>query len=250
MTTNSIYISVVIPCFNEERNIRLGALETVAHFLEKESFRYEVLIVDDGSFDESRKLIKEFLSDHKHFKLLSNKHQGKAATVLAGMLEASGSYILFTDLDQATPIHQLSTLLPFFAKGYDIVIGSRDTYRRGAPFLRHAMAMGFILLRNIILNLGIRDTQCGFKMFRKGVIQTIIPKLRVFHSRASVHGSTVTAGFDVELLYIAKKLGYKIAEVPVEWHYQETRRVNPLKDSWDGLRDLLRIRFNSLFGRY
>lgn len=245
-----VYLSVVIPCYNEERNIRLGALETVAHFLGKEKYTYEVIIVDDGSFDESRKLIREFILDHTNFHFLTNKHQGKAATVLSGMLQAKGEYILFTDLDQATPIHQIHKLLPIFEKGYDVVVGSRDSYRHGAPFFRMAMARGFMILRNIILNLNIGDTQCGFKMFRHGVIQEIYPKLQVFKSNARVRGSTVTAGFDVELLFLAQKLGFKIAEVPVEWHYQETRRVSPLRDSWDGFWDLIRIRVNSLSGRY
>lgn len=245
-----VFLSVVIPCYNEERNIRLGALETVAHFLGKEKFSYEVILVDDGSFDESRKLIKEFIRDHTNFRLLVNTHQGKAATVLSGMLQSCGEYILFTDLDQATPIHQIHKLLPFFDKGYDVVIGSRDSYRRGAPFLRMAMARGFMILRNIILNLNISDTQCGFKMFHRGVIQEIYPKLQVFKSNVQAHGSTVTAGFDVELLFLAKKLGFKIAEVPVEWHYQETRRVSPIRDSWDGFWDLIRIKLNSLTGRY
>lgn len=222
----------------------------VSHFLGKEKFSFEVILVDDGSYDDSRRLIGEFINDHQHFRLLSNTHQGKAATVLSGMRSSRGKYVLFTDLDQATPIHQIHTLLPFFDKGYDIVIGSRDAYRRGAPMMRRMMAQGFIVLRNLILNLGIRDTQCGFKLFKQDVIGDIYDKLKVFKSQSLVEGSTVTAGFDVEVLFIAKKLGFKIAEVPIEWHYQETRRVNPIKDSWDGFWDLVRIRFNSIAGRY
>ena len=133
---NNIYLSVIIPCYNEERNIRLGALENVAHFLNKKIFPWEVLIVDDGSQDESPDLIKKFINEHSNFKLYTIKHQGKASAVVAGVENVSGEYILFTDLDQATPLNQIDVLLPWFNKGYDLIIGSRNNKRRGAPFLR------------------------------------------------------------------------------------------------------------------
>ncbi|OGG26654.1 hypothetical protein A2960_00585 [Candidatus Gottesmanbacteria bacterium RIFCSPLOWO2_01_FULL_39_12b] len=247
---NNIYLSVIIPCYNEERNIRLGALENVAHFLNKKIFPWEVLIVDDGSQDESPDLIKKFINEHSNFKLYTIKHQGKASAVVAGVENVSGEYILFTDLDQATPLNQIDVLLPWFNKGYDLIIGSRNNKRRGAPFLRVAMARGFMWLRNIILNLGIRDTQCGFKAFTKVAANKIFPRLKVFGLNRKVHGSTVTAGFDVELLFVAKKLGFKIVEIPVEWHYQETRHINAVRDSWEGLLDLVKIRLNSMLGVY
>ncbi len=244
------YLSVVIPCFNEERNIRLGALEKVAHFLEKKNYIWEVLIVDDGSRDESKKLIKECLRENPRFLLIENNHQGKAATLISGMKQAHGDFILFTDLDQATPISEVDNLLPWMDKGYDIVIGSRNSKRRGAPIFRLAMARGFMMLRNIILNLGIKDTQCGFKLFKRSIVKTIFGKLKLYSLPKSVVGSTVTAGFDVEILFIAKRMGFRIKEVPVEWHYQETRHVNFTKDSIEGLKDLITIRVNSLKGIY
>src|SRR3990172_11926088 len=106
-----IFLTIVIPCYNEERNIRLGALENVAYYLKKQNYTYEVLLVDDGSRDESRKLIKKFLSDHPLFTLVTRHHQGKAATVIAGMLHTKGKILLFTDLDQATPINQIEKIL-------------------------------------------------------------------------------------------------------------------------------------------
>lgn len=245
-----IHLSVIIPCYNEERNLRLGALENVAHFLNKKKFTWEVVIVDDGSTDESRRLANEFIAEHHQFKLIARSHQGKAATVISGVLSSGGDYILFTDLDQATPINQLDKLMPFFDRGYNLVIGSRNTKRQGAPLLRRTMAFGFILLRNLILNLGIADTQCGFKIFTSRAAKNIFPKLKLYDLKKSAHGSTVTAGFDVEILFLAKKMGYKIAEVPVEWHYQETRHVNPLKDSIEGLQDLIKIRINEISGAY
>lgn len=246
----NIYLTVVIPCYNEERNLRLGALENVAHYLNQQKYSWEVIIVDDGSRDESVRLINSHIKDHGGFALLTQSHHGKAATVSAGVLNARGDYILFTDLDQATPINQLEKLLPFFDKGFDLVIGSRNSQRRGAPLLRLAMARGFMILRNILLNLGIKDTQCGFKAFTRGAARDLFTKLVVFSSGRTSLGSTVTAGFDVEILYLAKLRSYKIAEVPVEWHYQETRHVNPIKDSWESLWDLINIKLNSVLGKY
>lgn len=246
----NIYLTVVIPCYNEEKNIRLGALEKVVSYLIRKKFAWEVILVDDGSIDESRKLIKEFIKEYNECRLVHRNHQGKAGAVITGVLEANGKIILFTDLDQATPIDQLEKILPWFEKGYDLVIGSRNTDREGAPIFRRAMAFGFILLRNIILNLGISDTQCGFKAFTKKAAYKIFPRLKLYNIKKIVHGSTVTAGFDVELLYLAKILGFKIAEVPVEWHYQETRHVNPLKESITGLIDLLKIRWYTIKGEY
>lgn len=246
----NIYLSVVIPCYNEERNIRLGALENVAHYLDKKKWQYEVIIVDDGSTDESSYLVKQFIRDHPKFKLLQCSHEGKAGALINGVLAASGEIILFSDLDQATPIYELDALIPYFKKGFQVVIGSRNNKRKGAPLFRLAMARGFMILRNIILNLGIADTQCGFKAFTKEAAFGLFSRLKFFWKKRQVKGSTVTAGFDVELLYLAKILGLKIAEVPVEWHYQETRHINPFKDSWEGFWDLLKIRWNSLRGVY
>jgi dolichyl-phosphate beta-glucosyltransferase len=247
---SKLYLSVVIPCFNEERNIRLGALENVAHFLSKKKFSWEIILVNDGSSDESVKLIKDFIKDHRNILLLNRNHQGKAAAVTAGMLRAEGEIILFTDLDQATPINQIDIILPYFSQDHDIVIGSRNNQRRGAPIFRLAMARGFMMLRNLILNLGIKDTQCGFKVFKRNCAYDIFPRLKVFNLKRKNKSSTVTAGFDVELLYIAKLFGYKIKEVPVEWHYQETRHVSPIKDSLEGVADLVKIRLNTIKGIY
>lgn len=244
------YLSIIIPCYNEARNIRLGALEKVAHFMEKQSYEFEVFLVDDGSTDDSLILIKQFVKEHKRFKLIPIEHQGKAGAVIQGIAKSEGDIILFSDLDQATPIHQINVILPWFRKGYDVVIGSRNKHRQGAPFFRLAMARGFMIIRNLILDLGIRDTQCGFKAFKKEVIKKIVSRLQLYNVHRIAHGSTVTAGFDVEMLFVAKTLGYSIVEVPVEWHYQETRHINPLKDSFEGLSDLIKIRINNIHRLY
>ena len=250
MTVDDIFLTIVIPCYNEERNIRLGALENVSSYLRRQKYPAEVIIVDDGSNDDSSALLKKISAENNNFIYLKKRHQGKAAAVTAGVLKARGRYILFSDLDQATPINQLEKLYPYFDKGYEVIIGSRNNERKGAPILRQAMAKGFMFLRNLILNLDIRDTQCGFKAFTRAAALDLFPKLKVFDLRRKASGSTVTAGFDIELLYLAKKKGFRIAEVPVEWHYQETRNVNPFKDSLETLADLLRIKLNSALGKY
>lgn len=244
-------LSIVIPCYNEEQNIRLGALDKVAHFLDKQKFSWETLIVDDGSTDESLELAKKFALNNPGFRVIANPHQGKAGTVVSGMLAAQGEAVLFTDLDQATPIDQITKLSPWLSKGYDIVIGSRKNRRRGAPFLRRLMGPGFMIVRNLLLGLGdIQDTQCGFKLFKNRVAKDVFQKLELYRPGSHISGPRVTAGFDVEVLFISSRQGYKIKEVPVEWHYVDTRRVSPLADSWDALMGIIKIRLNDLRGLY
>jgi len=168
------------------------------------------------------------------------------------VLSSHGQCILFSDMDQATPIEEVDKLLPYFDKGYDIVIGSRNSKRKGAPFTRVLMARGMVFLRNFLIGIkGISDTQCGFKMFRRDVAKYLFTKVKSLHSNSQkISGSSVSAGFDVELLYLAQKIGYKIKEVDVNWLYVETRRVSAINDSIDGLIDLIKIKINDLRGVY
>lgn len=244
-------LSVVIPAYNEEINIRLGALDKVSRYMEHRPYAWEVVLVDDGSSDKTPKLLDMFAQVNRGFRVIHNPHRGKAATVISGVTAARGSLVVFSDLDQATPITELEKLLPWFEKGYDVVIGSRSGRREGAPVSRIIMARGFMILRGIILGLnGITDTQCGFKGFSKKAVTDIVSRLKLYKTGSEVSGPMVTAGFDIELLFLARSLGYRIREVPVEWHYVETRRVNPVKDSVQGLLDMLRIRLNAMQGKY
>lgn len=249
---SKVYLSVVIPSYNEMVNLQKGVLDKVEHFLSKKKFSYEVIVVDDGSDDGSAEFVEAFTKDNHHFKLIRSSHTGKAGAVTAGMLAAQGEIILFTDMDQATPIEEIEKVLPYFSKGFDVVIGSRNTRRKGAPWTRIIMARGAILLRKLIVGLPrISDTQCGFKAFSKDAAKKLFTKIFTLHKGfSSITGSAVTAGFDVELLFLADKMGYKIKEVPVSWLYVETRRVNPVRDSIDGLIDMLRVKVRDLRGRY
>lgn len=247
----SPYLSIIIPSYNEETNIRLGSLDKVSRYLERQSYTWEVILVDDGSTDASPRLLDIFAKANSGFTVVHNPHQGKAGTVVSGVEKAKGSIVLFSDLDQATPIAEVEKVLPWFDKGFGVVIGSRNRRREGAPLSRIIMARGFMILRGIILGLkGITDTQCGFKGFRRHVAKDIFSRLQLYKSGSVVYGPMVTAGFDIEALFLAKKLGFKIKEVPVEWHYVETRRVNPIKDSWLGLVDMFKIRVYGWQGKY
>ena len=179
--------------------------------------------------------------------------------MIAGMLQAKGEYALFCDMDQATPICEIEKFLPKFStkggstsgrkEGYDVVIASRSG-REGAPIVRKLMAYGFMLLRTIILRLPYKDTQCGFKAFKTSSSGEIFKRLKVFSESSIVSGASVSAGFDLEILYIARKLGLKIAEVNVSWSHKDTERINPIRDSYEGLRDLFKVRINAILGKY
>lgn len=252
LSVSRVFLSVVIPCYNEMANLRKGVLEKVEVFLSKKKISFEVIIVDDGSDDGSVEFVRSFTKEYKAFRLIENKHTGKAGAVTTGMLEAKGDVRLFADMDQATPIEEIDNLLPFFKEDYDVVIGSRSTKREGSPLIRQFISRSQIILRKAIVGLPeISDTQCGFKMFRGEVARELFTAVKDIHTGfKAIHGSNVTSGFDIELLYIAEKMGYKIKEVPVHWLYVETRRVNPIRDSIQGVRDLIAIKRNAMAGKY
>lgn len=247
------FLSIVIPAYNETANIQAGSLDKVARYLLAQDYSYEVLVVDDGSEDETAALAEAFARRHDGFRVIRAPHRGKAPAIATGMLDAQGEIVLFCDMDQATPIYETAKLLPCFEQGYDVVIGSRGTVRRNAPWWRKIMSRSQIILRGLVLGFrGISDTQCGFKALRRAAIEPIFDRLSLYgqETEKEFKGATVSSGFDVEMLFVARKLGYEIKEVPVEWDYQRTRRVNLLRDSIRGLSDLLRIRLADMRGAY
>lgn len=245
-------ITLIIPCYNEELNIQKGVLDKFNTFVTHHPEFKEVLIVDDGSSDSTKRLIKEqYLPENPKFRLVENKHMGKAFAIIRGIEEAKSDYVLFSDIDLATPIEEALKLMKAASVEHPIVIGSRAAGRKGAPIVRKIMAGGFILIRNIILGLhGIKDTQCGFKMFRTQTAREIIKNLRVFNHGNEVFGSSVTAGFDLEFLFLAQRSGYKIKEIPVEWRHVETKNVHFFVDTIETLRDISRIKIFELTGKY
>ena len=244
-------ISLIVPCFNEELNIQKGTLDKIGNFTKDDNRFFEVIISDDGSTDNSKKIIKErYLTLFPKFKLLENTHQGKAFAIIAGIKKARGDWVAFSDFDLATPIEEIEKLIKY-TPFYPIIIGSRNSERQGAPLIRKLMAKGFIFIRNFLIGLhGVKDTQCGFKLFDKKIAIKIINKLIVFNQKRKIIDSSVSAGFDLEFLFLAQKLGYKIKEVPVIWRHVETKNVNFLKDSFEALIDIGKIKINEIAGRY
>lgn len=243
------YLSVVVPAYNEEVNIKRGAPDRLIAYLATQDYSWEVIFVDDGSQDNTSILLEKYQKKDKRVHLIKNPHQGKAATVTTGVMAANGKIILFTDTDQATPMKEVEKFLPCFESGYDVVIGSRHG-RAGMPLLRKVMAYGFVILRTLVLRLPFKDTQTGFKAFSRVTAHKIFGSLKIFGHSGVIKGAAVKAGFDIEILFVARKLGYKIKEVPVEWHHPGTTRVNPIKDSIEALSDMIRIRWYALKGEY
>ncbi|HEX8965083.1 MAG TPA: glycosyltransferase [Patescibacteria group bacterium] len=248
-----VFLSVVIPCYDEITNLQKGVLTQVHNFLQKKKQPFEIIVADDGSKDGSVEFVSKLAKEYPQIKLLQNHHMGKAGAVTSGVLSATGEYVLFTDMDQATPIEEVDKLLPFVTdKNFDIAIGSRTTGDLGYPFSRFIVHEGMIVVRKLVVGLfAISDTQCGFKLFTQEAAHSLFTKMNKIHNGFSqIAGSAVTAGFDVELLFLAKKMKYRIKEVPVKWKFVETRRVNPIKDSIDALAYLLKIRLNQITGKY
>jgi glycosyltransferase involved in cell wall biosynthesis len=245
-------VSIVIPCYNEEANLRVGCLQPVVAYAARTPAISEILVVDDGSSDASRDLVEAVAAQHPKLRLLAEPHRGKAGAVIAGILAAQADFVLFTDMDQATPIGEFEKLRPYLEQGYDVIVGSRMGERAGAPLIRRLMASGFIALRRLVLDLGgITDTQCGFKALRTDVARNACEQLRIFRPELQqAVGAAVTAAFDAELLFVARRSGARIAEVPVTWQYVGTHRVHPIRESWRGLKGLLLIRQAARRGEY
>ncbi len=234
-------LSIVIPCYNEEKRI-VPTLNTLFSFLEHHQNidEYEVIIVDDGSKDNTLKVIPS----HPHLRVIPHEfNQGKGGAVRTGVLHSKYETLLFMDSDLATPIEELDKLSPFLQQGYEIVIASRNLPQSNIvtkqPKYRQLAGKTFPLLVRLLSGLPYRDTQCGFKLMKAGPGKEIFKRLTILRF-----------AFDVEMLFIAKKLGYKTAEVPVTWIDQSGSTVHFFRDSWRMLKDLFRIRINDLKGKY
>ena len=230
-----IFLSIIIPAYNEERRIK-STLKRISNYLTSNGYRYEIIVVDDGSTDGTFSLVKRMKGEIKGLRIIKNmKNKGKGFSVKRGFLSARGRYMLFSDADLSTPIEEIEKLISWFNKGYDIVIGSRalkeSHIQIHQPWYRELAGRIFNLFVQAMAVPGIKDTQCGFKCFSQKAALEICKRQRI--ERFS---------FDVEMLYIAKKLGYKIKEVPVRWFNNPQSKVSLLKDSFKMFFDLIRIR--------
>ncbi|MBI4004521.1 glycosyltransferase [Candidatus Roizmanbacteria bacterium] len=245
-------VSLIIPCYNEEANIQKGVLDKIGNFTKNDDRFREVLIINDGSSDSTKKIIKDkYLKLFPKFTLIENNHQGKAFAIITGIQEATSEYVIFSDIDLATPLEEVDKLYKAMENNYDIAIGSRNPDRRGAPLSRKIMARGYMIIRDMLIGLnGIKDTQCGFKMFKRDVALNLLSRIQVFHTARKTSGPSVSAGFDLEFLFLATKLGYKIKEVSVVWRHVETKNVNFFHDALETLKDILRIKYYDLRRKY
>lgn len=245
------HLSIVIPAYNEDRRLP-STLQAVDAFLATRTYRAEVIVADDGSTDRTHEFATAFKMAHGDYRVLQLPHRGKANAVRAGMLAARGKYVLFTDADLSTPLRYIDKLLEPLEAGTDVAIGSREgkgARRVGEPGYRHLMGRVFNGLVRLVAVSGINDTQCGFKAFRGEVACDLFSSARLYADDANVRGPRVT-GFDVEILFLARKRGYDIVEVPVEWTHVAGSKVAPISDSVRMFADVLRVRYNAIRGYY
>ncbi|MGE5506961.1 MAG: dolichyl-phosphate beta-glucosyltransferase [Chitinophagales bacterium] len=238
------FLSVVLPAYNEERRLP-ATLARVLEYLAASPYTHEVVLVDDGSRDSTPQFIAGACAAHASVRgIYLTPNQGKGAAVKAGMLAAQGEYLLFSDSDLSTPIEEVEPLLARLqSQKAGVAIGSRRLPESNLiirqPFHRRVMGAGFNLLVQALALPGLHDTQCGFKLFTRAAARDIFPRLTIDRF-----------GFDVEALYLARRFGHRIVEVPVTWRDAADSKVSPLRDSARMFGDLLRIRLNDLTGRY
>jgi glycosyltransferase involved in cell wall biosynthesis len=226
-------VSLVIPCFNEER--RLGpSLDVLLPFLSKQAFRSEVLVVDNGSHDRTLEVAHSYAARDPRVRVLAESRRGKGRAVRRGMLEALGEWRLLCDADFSMPVEEIPHFVPPCLSEAEIAIASREApgaLRVGEPARRHLMGRIFNFLIRAIVLPGFQDTQCGFKSFRSDAAEAIF-------RRQSIEGMC----FDVEVLAVARALGYRITELPITWYFDADSRVRPVRDTVLMVRDLWRIR--------
>jgi dolichyl-phosphate beta-glucosyltransferase len=235
------FLSIIIPAYNEQSRLP-NTLEQVFHFLEKQSFKSEVIVVENGSTDKTFEAAQKFAERHKNLRVIHNEERGKGGAVQRGVREADGEYVFICDADLSMPVEEISKFLPPALKDFDIAIGSREApgaVRYNEPYYRHLTGRVFNMLIRLMVLPNLQDTQCGFKCLRAEVARDIFPF------------QTLTGwAFDVELLYIAHQHGYRILEIPIDWVFNADSKVRVLRDSWRMFIDLLVIRRNARRGLY
>jgi dolichyl-phosphate beta-glucosyltransferase len=235
--------SIVIPAYNE--SARLGAsLEKVLAYVHAQGWDAEVIVVNDGSRDNTADIVRTFAAKDPVVRLVENPgNHGKGYSVRNGMLNARGQIILFSDADLSSPIEEAPKLFQALDEGADIAIGSRwlraETQTQRQPLHRQLFGRIYNLVLRLTLGLRFADTQCGFKAFKQPAVQAIFPLQKIERW-----------GFDPEILFLAKKLKFKIREVPVAWGHSGGTRINPLVDGSRMVMEMFRIRWFDLTGKY
>ncbi len=234
-------LSIIIPAHNEESRLP-RSLEQVFAFLEKQGYLSEVVVVENGSTDRTLEMAQDYASRHPNLRVLHEPGRGKGLAVRRGMLEARGEYRFMCDADLSMPVDEVSKFLPPALSGFDLAIGSREVrgaVRYNEPAYRHLGGRLINLMIRLLILPHLQDTQCGFKCFRAEAAEFIF-------RRQVMDGWS----FDVEVLYLAERAGYKIAEIPIDWYYRPESKVSAVRDAFQMVSDIFQIRRNMRDGRY
>jgi dolichyl-phosphate beta-glucosyltransferase len=235
------FLSIVVPAYNEERRLP-QTLPRIVDFLKAQDYPGEVIVVDDGSGDTTASVVEGIALEAPMVKLIRNEHRGKGYAVKTGVMAAQGDHIFLCDADLSMPIEEVANFLPPALEEYDVAIGSREVEgarRYDEPGLRHLMGRVFNTLVRLLAVRGFQDTQAGFKCFTQEAAGEVFP-----------YQTMDGWGFDVEILFIAQKRGYRIVEVPINWYYMTNSRVSPVGDSIRMFREILQVRMNDWRGLY
>jgi dolichyl-phosphate beta-glucosyltransferase len=235
--------SIVIPAYNERTRIR-PTLDALLRYMQEQNWDAEILVVSDGSTDDTAQIVREYGKSYPQVLLLENPaNRGKGYSVRNGMLHARGDICLFTDADLSSPIEEAPKLFDAIGRGADIAIGSRwlrvELQTERQPLYRQVFGRIFNLALRVILGLHFTDTQCGFKAFRRDAAQRIFPLQKIERW-----------GWDPEILFLARRAGLQVEEVPVLWAHSEGTRLNPFRDGIRMFLEILRVRWNSITGAY
>ncbi len=230
------FLSIIIPAYNEEDRLP-NSVPQIIDFVRQQDYSAEIIVVDDGSIDQTANVVRGFQKAATFISLLQVEHGGKGHAVKAGMLQARGEYLFLCDSDLSMPIEEVTKFLPPALDGFDIAIASREitgARRYDEPAYRHLMGRIFNLIVRVLAVHSIQDTQAGFKCFRRETAHQLFPL-------QTIDGW----GFDVEILFIAQRRGMQIVEVPINWYYEERSQIRPIQDTYNMLREVLKVRLNA-----
>lgn len=245
--------SIVMPAYNEADKIS-STITQVLGFMRGFCESFEFIIVNDGSSDSTAQIVADMAKENPELHLMDNPHKGKGFAVWSGIMKAQGEYIYMADADLSTPITELKKLSVWSKdQDFDIVVASREgigAERVGEPAYRHVMGRVFNFWVQLIALPGIQDSQCGFKLFKKKAAKDIFSRLQIYGSDSKQIKGAYFGAWDVEVLYLARKLGYTVKQVPVTWVHVKTTRISPIRDSFKMALDVVKVRINDVKGKY